>query len=87
VYWKSDSFLNSGKWKNAKFDQLVDKMAVELDTDKRLALAGQAQQIWEQEQPWVGLANPGWHVAHRSNIGNVVWYPDNGIRFQELKPV
>jgi peptide/nickel transport system substrate-binding protein len=87
VYWKSDSFLNSGKWKNAKFDQLVDKMAVELNTDKRLALAGQAQQIWEQEQPWVGLANPGWHVAHRSNIGNVVWYPDNGIRFQELKPV
>lgn len=87
VYWKSTSFLNIGGWVNHEFDSLVDRMLVELNQQKVTQMARKAQQIWERDQPWILLANPGWHVAHRSNVGNLVWFPDNDIRFQELRRV
>ena len=86
VYWKSTTFLNTGGWNpNGQFDTLVDQMLVETDASKLDQLGRQAQQLWEREQPWIMLANPGWHVAHRDTISGLTWFPDNDIRFQELK--
>ncbi len=87
VYWKSTSYLNVGSWKNAEFDTLIDEMLVEPEPSARNLKAGRAQQIWMQEQPWVLLANPGWHVAHSKRVSNVTWYPNNGVRFADLKLV
>jgi peptide/nickel transport system substrate-binding protein len=85
VYWNATTVLNIGGWVNAEFDALLPRMLVEVDEKRLAAMARRAQQIWEQEQPWILLANPGWHVAHRANITNLVWYPDNDVRFQELR--
>jgi len=85
VYWNATTVLNIGGWVNEEFDALLPRMLVELDDKKLAAMARRAQQIWEEEQPWILLANPGWHVAHRSNVTNFVWYPDNDVRFQELQ--
>lgn len=84
VYWNAATVLNIGGWVNKEFDDLLPQMLVELDDKKLAALARRAQQIWEEQQPWILLANPGWHVAHRTSLTNFVWYPDNDIRFQEL---
>lgn len=87
VYWKSTSFLNIGSWANTEYDDLMDAMLVETDTEARAGQANRAQQIWMEEQPWVLLANPGWHVAHSDRVDNVTWYPNNGVRFADLKLV
>jgi ABC-type transport system substrate-binding protein len=79
--------LNIGGWLNKQYDALVRRMLVELNEKRRRQLARQAQAIWEREQPWILLANPGWHVAHRADIGGFAWYPDNDVRFQELHSV
>lgn len=85
VYWNAKTVLNIGGWTDDEFDALLPQLLVELDDKKRAAMARRAQEIWEEEQPWILLANPGWHVAHRSKITNLVWYPDNDIRFQQLQ--
>jgi peptide/nickel transport system substrate-binding protein len=85
VYWNATTVLNIGGWVNKEFDALLPRMLVETDETRLATMARRAQQIWEAEQPWVLLANPGWHVAHRAEVTNFVWYPDNDVRFQELQ--
>lgn len=85
VYWNATTVLNIGGWVSKEFDDLLPRMLVELDEQKLAAMARRAQQIWEEEQPWILLANPGWHIAHRATLTNFVWYPDNDVRFQELR--
>jgi peptide/nickel transport system substrate-binding protein len=85
VYYKSTSFLNVGSWENADYDSLVDQMLASSDPTARNELADQAQKIWMEQQPWILLANPGWHVAHSTSVENVTWYPNNGIRYADLQ--
>jgi peptide/nickel transport system substrate-binding protein len=86
VYWKSTAFLNVGSWSNKEYDALIEKMLVEIDPQATVAYAKKAQEIWESEQPWVMLANPGWHVAHSKKVNGLTWYPNNGIHFNDLTP-
>ncbi|GAA1800308.1 ABC transporter substrate-binding protein [Planosporangium flavigriseum] len=86
VYWKSTAFNNVGAWSNAEFDKLVDQMLVEAADERRYALAKTAQEIYMREQPWILLANPGWHVAHSAGVSGLTWYPNNGVRFEDIKP-
>ncbi len=47
--FRSDSGNNHTRWKNAKFDQLVDQAAIETDLDKRRALYVEAEKILVEE--------------------------------------
>lgn len=47
--YRSDSIYNYGKWKNEKFDKLVDEARVETDPAKRLQLYTEAEQILNVE--------------------------------------
>jgi peptide/nickel transport system substrate-binding protein len=84
VYWNASTILNIGGWRNAEFNRLLNLMLVEINNQKLMRMARRAQQIWEREQPWILLANPGWHVAHRSSIKGFAWFTDNDVRFQAL---
>jgi len=84
VYWNASTILNIGGWRNAEFNRLLNLMLVEINNQRLMRMARRAQQIWEREQPWILLANPGWHVAHRSSIKGFAWFTDNDVRFQAL---
>jgi peptide/nickel transport system substrate-binding protein len=84
LYWSSKSSLNSAGYRNPHYDQLVSRMLVEGDEKKRLALAKQVQELWMHEMPWILLANPGYHVAHKPDLTGFTWYGDNQLRYEPL---
>jgi peptide/nickel transport system substrate-binding protein len=84
LYWSSKSALNSAGYNNPRYDKLVSEMLVEGDESKRLALADDVQKLWMEEMPWILLANPGYHVAHKPNIDGFTWYGDNQLRYEPL---
>jgi peptide/nickel transport system substrate-binding protein len=84
LYWTSKSSLNSAGYRNPEYDRLVAKMLVETDEEKRLAAAGDVQKLWAQEMPWILLANPGYHVAHKPAVSGFTWYGDNQLRYEPL---
>jgi peptide/nickel transport system substrate-binding protein len=46
-----------------------------------------AQEIVMSEAPWVFIAFPGYHFAHRSNLKGFTYYTSNNIRFQDFSRV
>lgn len=52
---RSGDFSNYGSWSNKEFDKLVNSALQGTDKTKSLELAGQAQQLVNQELPWLPL--------------------------------
>ncbi|WP_409273690.1 ABC transporter substrate-binding protein [Neobacillus sp. SCS-31] len=56
--FQSDAAYNFARYKNAEFDKLWDKAAVETDKDKRADLYKQIQETVAQDVPYLPLAYP-----------------------------
>ncbi|MSP01824.1 MAG: ABC transporter substrate-binding protein [Acetobacteraceae bacterium] len=51
TWYRTGGPQNYSSWSNAKFDALVDKVDIEVDAAKRLALIRQCEDIMEQDPP------------------------------------
>ena len=58
------------KWKNAKFDALLEKARMEMDRTKRLELYGQAHEEMMRDVPLIVLFNPSFFEARSNKLRN-----------------
>jgi dipeptide transport system substrate-binding protein len=59
---------NTSRWCNPAFDQLIGKAREASEPAERAALYQKAQEIFQQEQPWISLAYPKLFNAARKNV-------------------
>ncbi len=78
-------FLNYGNYGNAEVHALFDAGRFETDNAARLDIARQIQQIMAEDPPWVVLATPQYVVSHRPGVEGILWPPDEGLRFWEMR--
>lgn len=84
LYFNSSSFVNYSNYKNDEVDRLLKDTARTNDQSARLEMMTKAQDIVMSEAPWVFVAFPGYHFAHRSNLKGFTYYTSNNIRFQDF---
>ena len=65
-------------------DKLLKDTARTDDQTARLEMMTKAQEIVMSEAPWVFIAFPGYHFAHRANLKGFTYYTSNNIRFQDF---
>ena len=70
---------NPGGYSNPKVDELVKKIAVELDETKRVEMMKEAFAIAEEEVAWLPLHQQPMSWATRDNV-DVVQMPDDLLR-------
>ncbi len=78
-------FLNYGNYGNADVHALFDAGRFETDNAARLDIARQIQQIMADDPPWIVLALPQYVVSHRPGVEGILWPPDEGLRFWEMR--
>jgi peptide/nickel transport system substrate-binding protein len=84
LYFNSASFVNYSNYKNDEVDKLLKGTARTADQAARVEMMTKAQEIVMSEAPWVFIAFPGYHFAHRSNLKGFTYYTSNNIRFQDF---
>ena len=75
---------NFANYDNPQLDALTKQSIETVDQAQRLPIFAQMQQIVTQDAPWAYLAQPGYHVAVRSNIDHVTYYPVNVLRLGDI---
>lgn len=78
-------FLNYGNYANAEVHALFDAGRFETDNAARLDIAREIQRIMADDPPWIVLATPQYVVAHRPDVEGILWPPDEGLRFWEMR--
>ena len=58
VWWSQEQGFGRQDWSNNVFDQLVDRAAAEMNTDRRMALYRDAERLLLEEAGGVLLAHP-----------------------------
>ena len=56
AWYRTGGPQNYSFWNNAEFDKLVDQIDIEVDTSKRVAMVRQAEELMEQDPPFVPVA-------------------------------
>jgi peptide/nickel transport system substrate-binding protein len=69
---KGSNFTN---WKNKNADRLLEAIRKEMNTEKRIQLEKEFQQVFYEEQPITMLWAPYTLVAWNNRFSNVAWYP------------
>ncbi|RMQ47423.1 Dipeptide ABC transporter, periplasmic dipeptide-binding protein [Pseudomonas cichorii] len=59
---------NYARWCNKVFEDAITQAREKTEPAERAALYKQAQQVFNQEQPWISLAYPKLFVAMRKNV-------------------
>jgi peptide/nickel transport system substrate-binding protein/dipeptide transport system substrate-binding protein len=70
------------KFCNAKFDALVEAARGETDVNKRMALYGEAQQIFKHERPWITMAHSAVYIPIRRDVQGFVMSPNGSVDFE-----
>jgi peptide/nickel transport system substrate-binding protein len=84
VYWFSTNFLNSANYDNPEFDELLTKGMGTMDEEERFALFDRAQQIYEEDQPWVIMVNQRFQLAMSPRLSGFTWHTDNHVHYEHL---
>lgn len=84
LYFNSKSFIDYSNYENAEVDKLLAATARTADQAARVEMMTKAQDIVMSQAPWVFIAYPGYHFAHRSNLQGFTYYTSNNIRFQDF---
>jgi peptide/nickel transport system substrate-binding protein len=84
VYWFSTNFLNSANYDNPEFDELLTKGMGTMDEEERFAFFDRAQQIYEEDQPWVIMVNQRFELAMSPRLSGFTWYTDNHVHYEHL---
>lgn len=84
LYFDSKSFVNYSNYHNDEVDKLLFDISRSSDEAKRLKMSQRAQEIVMDEAPWVFVAYPNYHWAHKTDVKGLTYYTSNNIRFQDL---
>jgi peptide/nickel transport system substrate-binding protein len=76
--------VNYSNYKNDEVDKLLKDTARTADQAARVEMMTKAEEIVMSEAPWVFIAFPGYHFAHRANLKGFTYYTSNNIRFQDF---
>ena len=87
LYFYSGSFVNFSNFANADVDELIDKSLSTLDQGERLRAVDEAQRLLFDQAPWTLIANPGFHLAHGTDIGGLTYFTSNRLSFQSYTRV
>lgn len=87
LYFFSGSFVNFSNYVNADVDALIKTSLSTLDEPTRMEAVTEAQKILADDAPWALIAYPGFHLAHGTDIGGIVYYTSNRLNFQDYKRV
>lgn len=85
LYFYSGSFVDFSNYKNPDVDALIKTSLSTLDAEKRAEAVDAAQKILFAEAPWALIANPGYHLAHGTDIGGISYFTSNRLNFQGYK--
>jgi len=77
---------NMANYSNSKVDDLWAKARVEPDTKVRDQLLAEIQDQLAADVAWVPVVEYKTQWAMSSKLTGLRWYPDNSIRFFDLKP-
>lgn len=84
LFFVSDHGANWANYSNPEYDKIAKGLPAVVDEKQRLEMIRRAQEIWEHDQPWIMICNPGFHIAHRKGLSGFVWGGDNTIRYEKL---
>ena len=75
---------NMANYSNPKIDELYAQALVEPDAAKRAAMAGEIQEILQDDLAWIPLLETKTQWAFSDKLTGITWHPDNSIRFFDL---
>jgi peptide/nickel transport system substrate-binding protein len=84
LFWRSTSPLNVSRYANPEVDRLIQLGLTTIDPAARKDANLKLQQAIINDIPDVFIAYPNYQVALRSYVSNVLWLPENTVRFAEL---
>lgn len=87
LYFHSASFVDFSNFANADVDALITKSLSTLDQGERMKAVDEAQKILFDQAPWTLIANPGFHLAHGTDIGGLAYFTSNRLSFQSYTRV
>ena len=84
LWLNSESLINYSNYENTEVDDLIDSALTSTDEERRIADMKRVQKIVVEEAPWVFLFNPGYQLAHRSNVKGYSWYTPNANNWYDF---
>jgi len=75
--WHSKAQYWNNRWKNEKFDELVEEAAIEADQEKRGELYAEANAILSEELPGIPLWHDGWAYVVKPHVKNLEFFTGN----------
>jgi peptide/nickel transport system substrate-binding protein len=76
---------NMVNYSNKKVDDLWAKARVSEDEKERFTLLTEIYKLLERDITWLPIAEYKTRWGAKENINGFVWYPDNGLRFFDLR--
>jgi oligopeptide transport system substrate-binding protein len=84
MLFHSQSAYNHSHYSNPDLDALVEEARVEQDSDKRLALYQQAEQILVDDAPWIPLYHSAGYYLVRPYVQDLVISAQETMNLQEV---
>ena len=84
LFFTTGAVLNRYGFSDEGIDDVAKKLATETDTDARVELSAQAQEILNEQVPVIILNEPNYVLAMGDDISGFVLEPDSLIRFSTL---
>jgi ABC-type oligopeptide transport system substrate-binding subunit len=84
MLFHSQSAYNHSNYSNPDLDALVEQARVEQDTDKRLMLYQQAEQILVDDAPWIPLYHSGGYYLVRPYVQDLVISAQETMNLHEV---
>ena len=76
--------LNSAKYNNPQFDELLGKAKATPNGDERNAIYGQLQDIAAKDCPWVNLSHAKQMAAYSPKVKNFYLHPTGSLFFKNI---
>ena len=81
----TDGDFNYNLFDNAQVNELYQNTVDTIDTEERLEIFSDVQEVVKEEAPWAYLYEYNFSLGLRDNIQDYVYHPDMTLRFDTLK--
>ena len=82
LFFLSNSPINWMHYKNAQVDQMINQAASIQDWQQRVNADKEVARTVIQDAAMLWMAQPGFHIATRSNLTGLNWYGGDNIRWE-----
>lgn len=84
LFFWSEFAGNWANYKNEEYDQICLKLPTLQAGAEKDQLIDRGQEIWQHDQPWILICNPGSNYAHRAGLTGFAWAGDNTFGYELL---